>query len=151
MSKVFKSETTWFHYFSLKDSKNLNSLDIGLWEMGAKRRLNGVNKWKNPLKTFFAAAILHPLWKKVFKSETTSFYYFSPRIPKIQKVWTLDFRKWGKKKFKRSEQIKKICKKLFSPRQFYTLYEQKFSNLRPLLSLTFPQGFRKSRKFGHWA
>ena len=28
--------------------------------------------------------------------------------------------------------------------------EQKFSNLRPLLSITFPQGFRKSKKFGHW-
>ena len=35
-------------------------------------------------------------------------------------------------------------------RQFYTLYEQKFSNLRTFLSITFPQGFRKSKKFGHW-
>ena len=32
----------------------------------------------------------------------------------------------------------------------YTLYEQKLSNLRPLLSITFPQGFKKSKKFGHW-
>ena len=48
------------------------------------QRLNGVNKWKQLIKqTFFAAAILHPLWAKVFKSETTSFHYFSPRIPKI--------------------------------------------------------------------
>ena len=38
----------------------------------------------------------------------------------------------------------------FSLWQFYTLYEQKFSNMRPLLSITFPQGFRKSKKFGHW-
>ena len=33
------------HFFSLlfpKDSENLKSLDIGLWEVGAKRRLNGV-------------------------------------------------------------------------------------------------------------
>ena len=35
-------------------------------------------------------------------------------------------------------------------RRFYTLYEQKCSNLRPLLSITFPQGFRISKKFGHW-
>ena len=35
-------------------------------------------------------------------------------------------------------------------RRLYTLYEQKFSNLRHLLSNTFPQGFRKSKKFGHW-
>ena len=34
--------------------------------------------------------------------------------------------------------------------QFYTIYEKKFSNLRPLLSITFPQGFRISKKFGHW-
>ena len=33
---------------------------------------------------------------------------------------------------------------------FYTLYEQKFSNMRPLFSITFPQGFQKSKKFGHW-
>ena len=37
-----------------------------------------------------------------------------------------------------------------SPQQFYTLYEQKCSSLRPLLSITFPQGFQKSKKFGHW-
>ena len=30
----------------------------------------------------------------------------------------------------------------------YTLYEEKFSNLRPLLSITFPPGFKKSKKFG---
>ena len=36
-----------------------------------------------------------------FKFETTSFQYFSQRIPKIKKVWTLDFRKWGKNTFKR--------------------------------------------------
>ena len=35
--------------------------------------------------------------------------------------------------------------------QFYTLYEKKFSNLRQLLSITFPQGFQKNqKKFGHW-
>ena len=27
-----------------KDSEYLKSLDVGLWEVGAKRRLNGVNK-----------------------------------------------------------------------------------------------------------
>ena len=41
-------------------------------------------------------------------------------------------------------------KKLFFARWFYTIYEQKFSNLRPLLSITFAQGFRISKKFGHW-
>ena len=34
--------------------------------------------------------------------------------------------------------------------QFYTLYEQKFLNLGPLFSITFSQGFQKSKKFGHY-
>ena len=53
--------------------------------------------------------------------------------------------------FKQSEQIKKISKKNFFTVAIFTLYEQKFSNLRPLLSITFPpQGFGKSKKFEHW-
>ena len=48
-------------------------------------------------QTFFCSSILHPLWAKVFKSETTSFPLFSQRIRKIKKVWTLDFGKWGQK------------------------------------------------------
>ena len=35
-------------------------------------------------------------------------------------------------------------------RRFYTLYNKKLSNLRPPLSIIFPQGFRKSKKLGHW-
>ena len=45
---------------------------------------------------------------------------------------------------------KKHLKNTFIARQFHTLFEQKFSNLRPLLSITFPQGFRISKKFGYW-
>ena len=30
------------------------------------------------------------------------------------------------------------------------LEEQKFSDPRPLLSILFPQGFKKSKRFGHW-
>ena len=39
-AKVFKL----LLIITFKDSKNLQSLDIGLQEMGAKRRLNKVNK-----------------------------------------------------------------------------------------------------------
>ena len=53
------------------------------------------------------AAILKPLWAKVFKFETISFNNFSPRTPKIQKVLTLNFSKWGEKTFKQSKQLKK--------------------------------------------
>ena len=48
--------------------------------------------------------------------------------------------------------IPKICQKnkLFIARQFYTLHEQNFSNLRPFLFKKFPQGYQKSKKFGQW-
>ena len=53
--------------------------------------------------------------------------------------------------FKQSKQMKKKnLLKLCSAQLFYTLYEQKVSNLRPLLSNTFPQGFWKFKKIGHW-
>ena len=54
-----------------------------------------------------------------------------------------------KKMFKWSEKMRKIHD-LFLPLRFYTLYEQTFSNLWPSLSITFPQGFWISKKFGHW-
>ena len=60
-----KSFPIWDHLFFLlfpKDSENLKSLDIRLSEVGAKRRLKGVKKWKKKIfDFFFDAAILHPL------------------------------------------------------------------------------------------
>ena len=90
------------HFFSLllpMDFCYKKSLNIELQEVGAKGPLNGVTKWETNLvkKTFFAASILHYFWAKKFKSETTSFHYFSSRIPNIIKVWTLNFRKLGQK------------------------------------------------------
>ena len=78
------------HLFPLlfpKDSESLKILDIQLWEVGAKRPLNGTSKVKK--KTFF----------------------FAPRLQ--------------------------------------TIFKQKCSYLRPLLSITFPQGFRISKNIGH--
>ena len=46
------------------------------------------------------------------------------------------------------QNLQKKLKKIV--RRFYTLYEQTFYNVRPLLSITFPQWFRISKKFGHW-
>ena len=43
-----------------------------------------------------------------------------------------------------------LPKKTIFEQQIYTPYKQKFSNLRPFLYATFPQGFQKSKKFGHW-
>ena len=38
----------FFPFLFPKDLENLKSLDIGLGEVGAKRRINRVNKGKNP-------------------------------------------------------------------------------------------------------
>ena len=40
-------------------------------------------------------------------------------------------------------------KKTFFARRFQTTCKQKCSNVRPLLSITFPQGFRISKNIGH--
>ena len=48
-------------------------------------------------KTFFAAAIYTLFELKVSNLRPLLFITFSPRIPKILKVWTLDFWKWGQK------------------------------------------------------
>ena len=73
--------------------------------MGAKRPLKGVrntdtktillSKTKFAKKQFFfCAMILHPLLEKVFKSDTTSFHYFSPSIP----ILDIQLREVGAKK-----------------------------------------------------
>ena len=96
-----KSGKIWDHIFPLlfpKDSENTKSLDIGLWEVGAKRGLNGMHKFKKIVKkTFSVTAILHPLWAKIFKSKTTSFQHFSPRILKIQKSLDIGLQEVGAK------------------------------------------------------
>ena len=40
-------------------------------------------------------------------------------------------------------------KKLFFARRFSTIFKQKCSYLRPLLSITFPQGFQISKNIGY--
>ena len=44
ISKSFQILDHFFPILFPKDSENLTSLDIGLWEVGSKRHLNGVNK-----------------------------------------------------------------------------------------------------------
>ena len=59
----------------------------------------------------------------------------------LKKIGHCTLERGGKKNLNRvNKWRKKICKKLFPSRQFYTLYKQQFLNLRPLLSIT----------FGHW-
>ena len=90
---------------------------------------------QNSQKIIFFATILHPLWAKVFKSEPLHSITFPQGFRKSKMLWYWTLRSWGKNTFKQSEQMKKIRTHFFFPQRIYTLYEQKFSNLRPLLSI----------------
>ena len=71
---------------------------FGHWTLGSggKKTFNCSEQMqKNLLKRFFCRSNLDCFWTRNFKSETTSVYYFSPRIQNISKVWTLEFRKGG--------------------------------------------------------
>ena len=72
------------------------------------------------------------------------------RIREIKHLWTDADSSTDAKKIRLERQNLLVKKQEKKWRQFYTLYKQKFSNLRPLLSITFPQGFLNSKKFGHW-
>ena len=66
-----------------------------------------------PKTNFFCVAILHPLLVKVFKSETFSFYYFSPRIPNLSKNLTFQCKTYKNRHFFISlAQFYKILKNL---------------------------------------
>ena len=54
---------------------------------------------------------------------------------------------WFPPCFVRQNQQKKL---FFLARRFQTTFTQQCSNMRPLVSSTFPQGFRISKKFGDW-
>ena len=86
MSKSFQ---IWDHFFLLlfdKDSKNLKSFDIGLWEKGKKMFKQSKQMEKNPLKkTFFSRGNLHPLWTKVLNLRPLLFNTFPQGVRKSEK------------------------------------------------------------------
>ena len=111
----------------------------------------GQMKKKKPVKKLFLPRQFYTLYEQKFLNlRPLQPITFPHGFRKSKKFghWTLG--SGGKKTFKQSEQMPKIRLNKILPRRFYTVYEQKFSNLRPLLSITFPQGFRKSKKFGRW-
>ena len=94
---------------------------------------------------------LTPFIRKSFQIWEHCFLLLFPKDSKNLKSLDIELQEGrAKGRLNRVNNWIKICKKLFLPRPFYTLYEQKFSSLRPLLSITFPQGFLRSKKFGHW-
>ena len=76
-AKVFKSETTYFHYFLREFQK---SKKFGQWTSGSggKKTFKRSEQMKMSVKN-----LLDPLSGKVIKSETTSLHYFSARISNL--------------------------------------------------------------------
>ena len=97
---------------------------------------------------FFFARQFYTLYEQKFANLKLLLSITFPQgFRKTKKFGHLTSENGRKKTFKLSEQLEFSCKKnFFAQRQFYTLYEQKLLNLRALLSISFPQGFRKSKK-----
>ena len=51
---------------------------------------------------------------------------------------------------KKGKICQKVKEKKEEKRQFYALFEQKVLNLRQILSITFPKGSPKYKRFGYW-
>ena len=93
-------------------------------------------------KYFFLRINYTPFMSQSFQIWDHFFSLLFPQgLQKSEKFWHWTSKSGGKKTFKRSKQTEKKCKNLFTPWRFNTLYEQKFSNLRPLLSILSPKDF----------
>ena len=102
---VFKSETTSFHHLSPRIPKIQKSLDIGLWEVGAKRRLDGVNKWKISVKKI-SLRRFYTLYEEIFLNLRIPLSVTFPQgFQKSQKLGHLTLGSRGKKTVKRSEKV----------------------------------------------
>ena len=140
------------HFFPLlfpKESEYLKILDIRLREVGAKRPLkkteNRRRQKKVKKKTIFKqkCSYLRPLLSIIF-----------PQGLRISKnIGHPTSGSGGKKTVKKDQKPKKAEKSeeknYFFARRFQTIFKQKCSYLRPLLSITFPPGFRISKNIGH--
>ena len=146
------------HFFPLlfpKDSESLKILDIRLREVGAQRPLNGTSKVKKVReKNFLLRGNFSLFSNKNVHIWDHFFPLLFPKDSKSLKILDIRLREvWAKRPLKKTEnrrRPKKVKKKtFFYSQQFWTIFKQKCSYLRPLLSITFPQGFRISNNIGH--
>ena len=82
----------------------------------------------------------------LFPKDSESVKILDIRLREVGAKWPLK-KTENRRRSKKSE--KSGEKKLFFVTRFSTIFKQKCSNVRPLLSSTFPQGFRISKNYGH--
>ena len=117
-----KSIQIWDHFLPLvfpKDSENLKSLDIGLLEVGATKRLNGVNRGgKIRKKLFFCCGYFRPFCNKNVHIWDRFFLLLFPRDSESLKIWDIQFREVGAKR--RLNSTSKVSKfKLKKKKNFF--------------------------------
>ena len=122
-----------------KGYENPKSLDIGLWKVGAKRCLNGVNKCKKSVNNLFCPGNFTPFMREIFQIWE---HFFPLLFPKdSEKLNGLDIgrQEAGAKRpvnGVRNTDTKKSCsvrqnspKTNFFVWQFYTLAKVQFTKL----------------------
>ena len=132
-----KSFSIWDHFFSLLLPK-----DIGLWEVGTERLLNGVRKCDGQKD------------RQTNRHTYTHLTYRNnlPRGPilwksHIQETNNLLTNADSSTNTEKNLLVRQNLPKFFCVRQFYNLYKQKFSNLRPLIFYHFCPRIPKLLKF----
>ena len=75
--------------------------------------------------------------------------FFEKRKKSIKTRKLKNVQRYAKISYIPFNQSLSLSLRTFFARRFQTISKQKFSNVRPLLSITFPQGFRISKYFGH--
>ena len=132
----------------LQISKNIGHPTSG---SGGKKTVNGTSKVKKIKKNLFFARRFQTIFKQKCSYLRPLLSITLPQGFQILKNMghpTLE--SGGKKTVKRYLKSEKSEeKKLFFARRFQPIFKQKCSYLRPLLSITFPQGFQISRNIGH--
>ena len=89
---IFEHKNHFFPLLFAKDSEYLKFFDIALRKVGAKRPLNGVNKWQKFLKNFFRRGNFTPFFNKKVQIWDLFFPLLFPKDSKYLK--TLDIGLW---------------------------------------------------------
>ena len=147
-----------------KDSESLKILDIRLREVGAKRPLKKTKNRRRSKKSekngekklFFVTQFLTIFKQKCSYLRPLLSITFSQGFRICKNIGHPTSGSGGKKTVKKDRKPEKIeksekkwRKKTFFLRGDFRQFAKKCSYLRPLLSITFPQGFRISKHIGH--
>ena len=80
MSKSCQIQGHYFLLLFLEDLEKVKIMDIGLQEVGAKRCLNGVNKWIKYVKQTFFVGRFHTLYEEKFSNLGPFLYITFPQL-----------------------------------------------------------------------